>query len=299
MTYPAHDRTRFYKYVSPSTAIKILESGKVRYSSPKQFNDPFDVQSGLHFDFDLDSLPRRILERIGSLAGSDVMPAVDPEDGFGQAVLLLWKNRDRGFPVELQDLLRPTLRELCESLRTFQREYQQVWWEDFLPRLRVFCVAEEKDNLLMWSHYAKDHTGVVLEFAVLPDEDNALCVADYIRYRRSPIPLFTLDQWLDDMSGVKRINPNELYMQYAYVKSDVWAYEKEWRVWVPVEAKAGELHNDYALRSNELKGVYLGCNMSSSDREIITTRARASFPNAMLYSARKASDTFSLIFDPV
>lgn len=45
--YPAHDRSRFYKYVSAETAKIVLETKQVRYSSPLVFNDPFDVQTGL------------------------------------------------------------------------------------------------------------------------------------------------------------------------------------------------------------------------------------------------------------
>jgi hypothetical protein len=60
-----HDRDHFFKYTSATTAVKILESSAVRYSSPILFNDPFDVQSGLHFDFDIDLLPDKLLDRIG------------------------------------------------------------------------------------------------------------------------------------------------------------------------------------------------------------------------------------------
>jgi hypothetical protein len=59
-----HNRDRFFKYMSATTAVKILTSSAVRYSSPVLFNDPFDVQSGLHFDFDIDLLPDKILDRI-------------------------------------------------------------------------------------------------------------------------------------------------------------------------------------------------------------------------------------------
>ena len=42
----------FFKYVNVDAAKIILESGKLRWSSPLMFNDPFDVQFDLHVEFD-------------------------------------------------------------------------------------------------------------------------------------------------------------------------------------------------------------------------------------------------------
>ena len=38
----------------------------------------------------------------------------------------------------------------------------------------VFCLSETHDNLLMWSHYAQNHTVAVVEFRVLPEVDSKL-----------------------------------------------------------------------------------------------------------------------------
>jgi len=74
--YPKHNKAHFYKYTSACSAVKILESSTFLYRSPLQFNDPFDVQSGLHFDFALDSLPDKILGRIEELVSQTNRPDV-------------------------------------------------------------------------------------------------------------------------------------------------------------------------------------------------------------------------------
>ncbi|MDZ4857099.1 MAG: hypothetical protein SGJ26_19965, partial [Nitrospirota bacterium] len=79
MPYQEHAKERFFKYTSASTALKILESSAVRYSSPLLFNDPFDVQSGLHFEFEIESLPEKIFQRIEQLVASDREP--EPQEG--------------------------------------------------------------------------------------------------------------------------------------------------------------------------------------------------------------------------
>ena len=83
MSCPKHNRRIFYKYTSASTAAKIIEHRSVRYSSPRTFNDPFDVQSGLHFDFDIRLLPEKILRRMEALVRSEAKPQVSATDPWG------------------------------------------------------------------------------------------------------------------------------------------------------------------------------------------------------------------------
>ena len=180
-----HNRDCFYKYTSATTALKILKSSAVRYSSPLEFNDPFDVQSGLHIGFDTDELPDKIMDRFEQLILQDASSPSLSDPGFAEDVFKMQqlKAATGAFPKEaLIEHFRPRLIGLTQEMITLQRQLQDKWWKDFLPRLRVFSVSEEKDNLLMWAHYAKDHTGVVFEFRVLAEQNNALCVAKPIRY---------------------------------------------------------------------------------------------------------------------
>ena len=99
MAYPEHNRRSFFKYTSAETAIKILESSSVLYSSPIRFNDPFDVQAGLHFDFDINSLPDKIFDSIAELVLMPDRPQVSEASDFGKAICLMWeKKATHGFP---------------------------------------------------------------------------------------------------------------------------------------------------------------------------------------------------------
>jgi len=159
-------RRAFYKYTTPGTAIAVLQAKTVRYSSPQSFNDPFDIQSGLHFEFDLDSLHSRVLDRIQELASGEDAPQVDVNDVWGQLVLIAHQNYPQhGFPRDRwRDMTEPSFRNLLEVIKKTQFDYQKHWREVLLPSLRVFCVTEDRDNLLMWAHYASDHQGVVFEY---------------------------------------------------------------------------------------------------------------------------------------
>ena len=211
MPYPEHTKERFFKYTSASTALKILETSAVRYSSPLLFNDPFDVQSGLHFGFEINSLPEKVFQRIEELVASDTRPV--PQEGslLGEAITIMWENKStHGFPrKDILNLVHPHLVGLKDQIIQWQSEYQNVWWNDFLPRLHVFSVAEDSDNLLMWSHYGDYHAGVVFSFRVLPQEDNPLCIASPVVYRNTPPSFFTEQQWLETSSVCAKLTtPN-------------------------------------------------------------------------------------------
>ena len=291
-----HDKERFFKYVSPSTALKILERSAVRYSSPLIFNDPFDIQSGLHFPFDINTLPEKVSQRVKEIVNSASRPRVDEDDDFGKALILAWKNRGKHELPEF--LLRAFLVSLRDRIVLYQSECQQLWGSEFLPRLRVFSVSEDYDNLLMWSHYAQNHTGAVFAFKVMVEDDNALRVAQPVIYRPIPPPLFSEEDWIGFILGTKQLEPNDqLFMHYAYYKSDIWAYEKEWRVWLLEPEPRKELFSDYALLQGELETIYLGCKVDPQQKEEITNLVAMNYPGTQVFQARRPVDEYRLYFE--
>ena len=289
-------RRPLYKYMSPQTACIVAESRTVRYSSPLTFNDPFDVQAGLHFSFDIGSLPGKVLSRLDDLAKSPLPPTVDAEDVWGQLVLLVREHyHSHGVPEVLKtDRGVEPLGRIVSAIRETQRQYQEHWWSRLLPGVRVFCVSEVHDNLLMWAHYAQDHTGAVFEFWSLPEEDNLLSVAAPVEYVPSPPSFFTEKEFIDDLLSLKRLDAQSLYRRYAYVKSDHWAYEQEWRVWYPFSDSTD--HDLIPISTAELKAVYFGCRMDPEVQRRLTTLLRVGFPGARLLKANRRSDAYALEF---
>lgn len=97
----------------------------------------------------------------------------------------------------------------------------------------VSCFSSENDSVLMWSHYAKSNTGICVEynFKDLP-QNNLLAKSIFpVRYTDSPVVLSDL---LDDENQEICSYPLETAVLCAALnKSNVWSYEKEWRlVWV-------------------------------------------------------------------
>lgn len=291
----------FFKYTSPDTALAILRSKTFRYSSPLKFNDPFDFQSGLHFDFDLGSLPAKIVDRIEQLATANEDPIVDTDDPWGKLILLIReKYPTHGFPRDFwgQAAAAP-FNYLIAEIRMTQQKYQEHWWKTLLPGIRVFCVSEDRDNLLMWAHYTKDHTGVVFELRSLPEEDNPLSVAAPVIYTDRPPPFFTESEWINDILSLKRMNQHDLNKRYAYIKSCHWSYEREWRVWFPLASSSESPHFDCPIRPSELAGVYIGCRAEPKFVADVVKLTQSAFPQAQIYRAYKEETTYALRYEKI
>lgn len=293
------EKQSFYKYASPEATLAILKAQSVRYSSPLLFNDPFDVQSGLHFDFDLSLLHERVLDKIQELAESSDPPKVDENDPWGKIVLMTQHYYPtHGFPRErFEEKFGQLFEGLIEQIEVTQKKYQEHWWKNLLPSLRVFCVSENREDLLMWAHYGKDHTGAVLEFLSLPDEDNALSVAKPVHYVGHPPAFFSESDWIDEILSLRRLDMNKLYMGYVYHKSSHWSYEKEWRVWYPSSAPSTELFEDMSIRQSEFVALYLGCRAEAPFIQQVVSMARKAFPRIKIFKAHKENNAYSLRYE--
>ncbi|MBW8311440.1 MAG: DUF2971 domain-containing protein [Rhizobium sp.] len=286
----------FYKYVAPQTALAILQNQSVRFSSPLLFNDPFDHQTCLHLDFDLQQFPAKLLDRIEHLVRNPQIP-IRQDVGPIQLVLEIMRAKfsTHGFPRDafVREAL-PVLADGSNAIETTRLGFE-VHWQESLKASRTFCVTEENDSLLMWAHYARDHTGAVLELWSLPEEDNALSVSEAVEYSDTPPAFFTEEAFLDLFTGVGQLDVKALTRRSVYTKSNHWAYEKEWRVYYPLSDKPG-LFEYTNLRESEFKAIYFGCRAEpafiASARALIAQH----YPGAAQWVAERRKDAYAVTF---
>lgn len=297
--YPKHNKTHFYKYTDIETAYLILQNKTWRWSSPSQFNDPFDVQSTLCFDCKEDVCREALCKEIEEIVLAKKQ--VDfKHEGMGMAIIEL-RNKYLS-----QDCTKEYARAIIKIMvnawgvlrEEFRAQYFQ-WWQKALPYLRVFCISEVKDSILMWSHYADYHKGVVFKLKVLHNKDNALCVAGQVIYDKNPFTFFTTQEWIDDFIGVDRVSEEKIGDKYIYHKNKIWDYEKEWRVWTKVTEKVEQEFTDYNVCPEEIEAVYFGCHTSDENRTKIIKLAREVNPKVTFFQGSKAQDRFGIVFDRI
>ena len=200
-----------YKYLTPAR-LDVLERRRIRFTQPAAFNDPFEFKPYIesaasqahlqeYVEQNFDEILRRELKEYPIL--STLLP--------GESAV---------------DLLRP----LKSSIPTLF----QLLEPHFLPgvstainsalnaNVGVLCLSEIRDSLLMWGHYTDNHEGFVVGF----EQDHP-----FFSVRRGPEDEFGfLRQVLYHRTRPKVTIANTTGTEWFEVKSDEWAYEREWRM---------------------------------------------------------------------
>jgi hypothetical protein len=199
----------------------------------------------------------------------------------------------------------------------------------------IISLTETKDNLLMWSHYGDQHSGMVVEFDITNDfftsrflssDDKCLGKIGRVLYRKERL----------DKVG-------DYLMEPYFHKSDEWAYEKEHRLllsiynadenWIPTNCKdkfisSGYLKNEnlsvlnptfykvdkfefsnicedpaymamYKLPSNAIKSVTFGCKSSPEFIDAVKSKLKSNnIENVDLFSSSIDKLDYRLKFEP-
>ena len=146
----------------------------------------------------------------------------------------------------------------------------------------VVSFSRKSDDLLMFSYYAKDHTGYCLKYKRA--EENILSMAREINYELS-YPRFSVFDFRMGKLG-------SLGDKVLLTKAKCWEHEAEWR-----NSFAGCANRVIKSPHPILDGIILGCNMTSEHRaEIIALNKRRAKP-VEIFQARKRKFEFALEID--
>jgi hypothetical protein len=235
----------------------------------------------------------------------------DDEEGYSRANLendLVWMAHpdsyndpyDCSFTIDQEKMVREykyTVTRIRGTLVSAAEEAQiRKNVSDAVERLlkfrkdtKVCSFSSRHDHLLMWGHYAKDHTGFCIEYDLEP-----LPAHDPIRRNLYPV-IYTKD--LYDMTGLgvnsvaldtSNFNPLAPLLSVLH-KFDGWSYEDEWRL--------VKFHEDfepnYARAVPKPSAVYLGSKMEDTKaKEIATICGKKGIT---VHKMEMAKDKFELI----
>ena len=288
-----------YKYVTADTACKILTNFTVKWSSPLIFNDPFDMQTEIRFDFSEEEQLKHLIDeiiRLGCIDRDEVLRdsciGIDVIKDMRTKHNTIDQGRLRDHFQEAFKLLIPRLEE--------QIELHNRWWRSSVKAVRVFCVVEEHDNLLMWAHYSKNHTGAVIKFRLIPELDTALCGALPIQYENRPPTLATMEEYMQDLTGKKSIDTYNTSLVYTLTKSAHWQYEKEWRCAKKSSSTNLRKRTEFVpIVPDEIDTVYLGLKMNYQKEDAIIRCLTGPLRDVHVYKAKRSKTKYGLDFDRI
>jgi hypothetical protein len=240
-----------YEKFKPGYLATTLRDQIIHCSNPNNLNDPWDCKPA----FDPHALDDpEVLER--------EMAWRAPHTGKH-----LWERQMREDPNSRVEFL-------IEASKSMQA---------MLAERRIYCLTPKAANVLMWSHYARNHRGICLEFSVA---DNPLFrTAAEVVYRKKYPRWVPCD--INDKPG--------MVMELILTKSCDWFYEEEYRL-VSVQTSAlnnfQQLHGDFfRLPKGALKAVIMGCE---ADHKNIGAFIREHAPHLPIKKAVRSPNLYTL-----
>ena len=309
-----HDRKYFFKYVTAETALLILKNCTVRYSSPTLFNDPFDIQTRIRCNFEESEFLTAFTDEMFKLLHGENEPQFIDNNAELCRDIQVFRQIVENKSIMTKELFDQMTGDIPESARLLlerENEEMNTWWMRAAKATKVFCVSETHDNLLMWAHYTKDHTGAVIEFECLPDLDTPLCAARKVNYvAKPPFIAENVEEYVRYITGQGVLNHELSIYDLCLSKSDHWKYEQEWRVFIPpadmnnpiipIDANGKEiLFELLQVLPQEIHTIYFGCRISDDNRQKILSCLGGDFKHVKKYNSFKSDKEYKLNFEKI
>ena len=261
-----------------------------------KFNDPFDHQAGFVLNFSPEVFSKSLTSSIERVIFSDIEPSIPPTSLFSALTLKLRQIRHK---LPRSEVLRDLHQSSDKSAAMLHDSIVQLnaAVQEQLCHSRVFCVSEKFDNVVMWSHYADEHKGVVFKLRCMDELDNTLLAARKVRYTDTFLPFPDADVYARHLTGEQPVDFAPLIWNIAYTKHVDWSYEEEWRVHIPLlHEPPGDGYSIYKENPRIFEAIYLGCRMEEEEINRVVEVARRWLPGTEIFVGNKSTTSFALSF---
>lgn len=296
MTELGSDLPQFFKYITSDVGRVVMNNRTLRWSTPGTLNDPFDMQFDLRVNFDRASVRSAALQKLRARHyGAEALPA---GNRIGDVINALRGAFPRFTEEEFDRKFGPGIDEALSrmelGLPELQREARRL-----IPNSKILCLSEVADNVIMWTHYAERHRGIVLRFRMADGLDSPWRTARPVQYV-AEIPNLLDDEFLADLlSGGVKLRPKLIMDRLIYTKSVEWAYEREWRIYSGSGRNPNAQHEDIRFHPLELDAAILGCRMPVEERNQCSHLIGRLYPHAEVMEAARADNEFRLNVRPL
>lgn len=261
-------RTKYLFHFQPFNRDHIettLVRDEIYFSRPAAFNDPWDCRPV--FAKALLRKPKIYTRHVDYFSDLCRRHGV-PEDEVDRRASLL--RADDQLMSELVDDLTFAMQAAIEE------------------KYRIFCLSARQENILMWGHYAQNHTGVCFS---LRAQSKAFCSALSVHYAREypKIDLTHEDEAL-------------FVLQTLCTKARDWSYEQEYRL----IAKEGETEGFLTVSDgfmkperDALEAVAVGCLMPDENVQFVVDSALNRLKPVPVFVALQSPDRYELAFERI
>ncbi|MBL9114259.1 MAG: DUF2971 domain-containing protein [Verrucomicrobiaceae bacterium] len=234
---------KLFRYFNAKGGLATLRSRTLRFASPLAFNDPFEMTPLIERPSDELLLGRLLADHIVE----DYFLKVGSKKGLSRE-----ESSHEYHSVEL-----PRRFQKLETSEGWNNRAVKMRWEmvgKIAEGFRILCCSHRNDSILMWSHYAEQHKGLVIEFETseILEGIDLTPEAYEVRYRSNPASIPGLHA---DVNSFE-----EGLLRVLTTKALEWSYEEEVRIRVPsLDGLDKEVPLDLSFDPEGVKSVLVGC----------------------------------------
>ena len=163
----------------------------------------------------------------------------------------------------------------------FKKHYEQTY-KRFRENAKIACFSEVNDSILMWSHYADNHSGFCIEYDTRKSS----------LFKELALPVIYKQERYNATKCLLTKNPNIALNPIMY-KDISWSYEKEWRLWGTIDYFKNKL--DFLDLSNAITGIYLGACIKEKDKDKMNEIKKwAAQHNVIIYNMELDDSSYKL-----
>ena len=234
---------KLYKYRPiDCKTLSIIENSEFWFAKSESFNDPFDC-----------NLSEIINPCIGDLENHLRALGTISEINIERQINICKNNPEK-------------IREIILDVR-----------DDFRNNWGILSLSSVNDNILMWSHYASNHKGIVICLDIRKDPSFFLHPIK-IKYQKS----YTELNYLKDPYKASETN--------ITIKSEDWSYEQEVRIY---KRNFGL----YKFKPCVISSIYFGVNTKPENIDKIMALCKDfGYRNIDFYQANKEHAAFKITF---
>ncbi len=247
-------------------SLKILDDDLIWLSSPEKFNDPYDcaltyaAKNLGNFTFQRDVIT--LLERLPvefKFSQEEVEFLASSDKFIYDFAKIFAKKHPKA-----NEMMSDDYAEVISSVVDKEFEHMENKLSAALRSgLFITCFSETNKSILMWSHYAANHTGFCIEY-----DFSKLSIKDPRKRLLYPViyndNIFDATEYLRPTFENKEFN--NLMISYAAMnKSEEWNYEREWRYILPY----GPTKEVLTMKVPKPVAVYLGARISDENKRKI------------------------------
>lgn len=276
-------KSTLYKYFplnNDKDLSRVIECirGKIHFSSPITFNDPFELQTTV-------SPPNRN----------------ELHDFFNES----------GFPIDEKP--KSFKNKLSQSINNeFLRSPPTIASREWLGEIGILCLTENPKNLLMWAHYGSNHKGVCLGFDT---GERPFSTSKPLTYtdERPQIPFSSYKNMEPEDASKIFLHKSKEWdyeSEWRCVKRTIRDEEKKYYSTI-IESEPNKLDEiadllteqggpgNYDFDRRVINRIYFGCRVRDDDKSKILNEVKKSDIYAKIFQLKIDPRHFQLIEDRI